>query len=354
MANSFLQEYVFSLIPKVDSSALKGASKQIATKISESMQSSAQSFYNELNKEENVKGLKSQIELIERYKEQGGQLTLEEYKKYESLKKQVGTMDLTPGTPTKTGKFAVIGVKLIEKISGAITAIQGSIEVTQAVEKKADEIVKQATKISNQFVSSQSMFVDKDTRNIMATFGVNATGAQGIQAALSGSGMDISDLGIATAGQRKLFSRLYGAYIEGINKIDPEKLEAFNENVQEYQALRAEFDIKIQTAIMKVLAESDALPRLLDTLSKGLELVVDIMSSPGVAFAFDTVINFLNAILEISNAFKSAGAWLLGVKGTNIANTWNNSSTTNYNYGNTYSGGFSTALNLQSSQINLL
>lgn len=354
MANSFLQEYVFSLIPKVDSSALKGASKQIATKISESMQSSAQSFYNELNKEENVKGLKSQIELIERYKEQGGQLTLEEYKKYESLKKQVSTMDMTPGVPTKTGKFAVIGVKLIEKIAGAITAINASIEVTQAVEEVAKKVVTQVTKISNQFVSSQSMFVDKDTRNIMATFGVNATGAQGIQAALSGSGMDVSDLGIATAGQRKLFSRLYGAYIEGINKIDPEKLEAFNKNVQEYQALREEFHIKVQTAIMKVLAESDSLPRLLDTLSTGLELVVDIMSSPGVAFAFDTVINFLNAILEISNVFKSAGAWLLGVKGTNIANTWNNSSTTNYNYGNTYNGGFSTALNLQSSQINLL
>lgn len=345
MANSFLQEYVFSLIPKVDSSALKGASKQIATKLSESMQSSAQSFYNEL---------KSQIELIERYKEQGGQLTLEEYKKYESLKKQVSTMDMTPGVPTKTGKFAVIGVKLIEKIAGSITAINASIEVTQAVEEVAKKVVTQVTKISNQFVSSQSMFVDKDTRNIMATFGVNATGAQGIQAALSGSGMGVSDLGIATAGQRKLFSRLYGAYIEGINKIDPEKLEAFNENVQEYQALREEFHIKVQTAIMKVLAESDALPRLLDTLSKGLELVVEIMSSPSVSFAFDTVINFLNAILEISNAFKSAGAWLLGVKGTNIANTWNNSSTTNYNYGNTYNGGFGTALSLQSSQINLL
>ena len=228
MANSFLQEYVFSLIPKVDSSALKGASKQIATKISESMQSSAQSFYNELNKEENVKGLKSQIELIERFKEQGGQLTLEEYKKYESLKKQVSTMDMTPGVPTKTGKFAVIGVKLIEKIAGAITAINASIEVTQAVEEVAKKVVAQVTKISNQFVSSQSMFVNKDTRNIMATFGVNAAGAQGIQAALSGSGMDVSDLGIATAGQRKLFSRLYGAYIEGINSIDPEKLEAFN------------------------------------------------------------------------------------------------------------------------------
>ena len=308
MANSFLQEYVFSLIPKVDSSALKGASKQIATKISESMQSSAQSFYNELNKEENVKGLKSQIELIERFKEQGGQLTLEEYKKYESLKKQVSTMDMTPGVPTKTGKFAVIGVKLIEKIAGAITAINASIEVTQAVEEVAKKVVTQVTNISNRFVSSQSMLVDKDTRNIMATFGVNAAGAQGIQAALSGSGMDVSDLGIATAGQRKLFSRLYGTYIEGINSIDPEKLEAFNENVQEYQALRAEFNIKVQTAIMKVLAQSDALPRLLDTLSTGLELVIDIMSSPGVAFAFDTVINFLNAILEISNAFKSAGA----------------------------------------------
>lgn len=354
MANSFLQEYVFSLIPKVDSSALKGASKQIATKISESMQSSAQSFYNELNKEENVKGLKSQIELIERYKEQGGQLTLEEYKKYESLKKQVSTMDMTPGVPTKTGKSAVIGVKLIEKITGAITAINASIEVTQAVEEVAKKVVTQVTKISNQFVSSQSMFVDKGTRNIMATFGVNATGAQGIQAALSGSGMDVSDLGIATAGQRRLFSGLYNTYIEGINKIDPEKLESFNENVQKYQELRAQFDIKIQTAIMKVLAESDALPRLLDTMSKGLDLIVEIMSSPGVAFAFDTVINFLNAILEISNAFKSAGAWLLGAKGTNIANTWNNSSTTNYNYGNNYTGGYGAALSLQSSQINLL
>lgn len=353
MANSFLQEYVFSLIPKVDSSALKGASKQIATKISESMQSSAQSFYNELNKEENVKGLKSQIELIERYKEQGGQLTLEEYKKYESLKKQVSTMDMTPWVPTKTGKFAVIGVKLIEKISGVATQIGSLIEVIRWANEIGQKIAENAAKISNQFVSSKSMFVDKGTRNIMATFGINAAGAQGIQAALSGSGMDISDLGIATAGQRKIFNRLYRTYMEGINSIDPEKLEAFNENVQEYQALRAEFDIKIQTAIMKVLAESDALPRLLESLEKGLDAIIELISSPLVQFAFDTVINFLTAIIELGNTLTLGLAHIVN-GGHSTTNTWNNSSTTNYNYGNTYNGGFGTALSLQSSQINLL
>ena len=353
MANSFLQEYVFSLIPKVDSSALKGASKQIATKISESMQSSAQSFYNELNKEENVKGLKSQIELIEKYKEQGGQLTLEEYKKYESLKKQVSTMDMTPGVPTKTGKFAVIGVKLIEKISGVATQIGLLIEVIRWANEIGQKIAENAAKISNQFVSSKSMFVDKGTRNIMATFGINATGAQGIQAALSGAGMDISDLGIATAGQRKIFSRLYHTYMEGINSIDPEKLEAFNENVQEYQALRAEFDIKIQTAIMKVLAESGALPRLLESLEKGLDAIIELISSPLVQFAFDTVINFLTAIIELGNTLTLGLAHIVN-GGPSTTNTWNNSSTTNYNYGNTYNGGFGTALSLQSSQINLL
>lgn len=353
MANSFLQEYVFSLIPKVDSSALKGASKQIATKISESMQSSAQSFYNELNKEENVKGLKSQIELIERYKEQGGQLTLEEYKKYESLKKQVSTMDMTPGVPTKTGKFAVIGVKLIEKISGVATQIGSLIEVIRWANEIGQKIAENAAKISNQFVSSKSMFVDKGTRNIMATFGINATGAQGIQAALSGSGMDISDLGIATAGQRKIFNRLYRTYMEGINSIDPEKLEAFNENVQEYQALRAEFDIKIQTAIMKVLAESGQLPRLLESLEKGLDAIIELISSPLVQFAFDTVINFLTAIIELGNTLTLGLAHIVN-GGHSTTNTWNNSSTTNYNYGNTYNGGFGTALSLQSSQINLL
>lgn len=353
MANSFLQEYVFSLIPKVDSSALKGASKQIATKISESMQSSAQSFYNELNKEENVKGLKSQIELIERFKEQGGQLTLEEYKKYESLKKQVSTMDMTPGVPTKTGRFAVIGVKLIEKISGVATQIGSLIEVIRWANEIGQKIAENAAKISNQFVSSKSMFVDKGTRNIMATFGINATGAQGIQAALSGAGMDISDLGIATAGQRKIFSRLYRTYMEGINSIDPEKLEAFNENVQEYQALRAEFDIKIQTAIMKVLAESGALPRLLESLEKGLDAIIELISSPLVQFAFDTVINFLTAIIELGNTLTLGLAHIVN-GGHSTTNTWNNSSTTNYNYGNTYNGGFGTALSLQSSQINLL
>lgn len=353
MANSFLQEYVFSLIPKVDSSALKGASKQIATKISESMQSSAQSFYNELNKEENVKGLKSQIELIEKYKEQGGQLTLEEYKKYESLKKQVSTMDMTPGVPTKTGKFAAIGVKLIGKISGVTTQIGSLIEVIRWANEIGQKIAENAANISNQFVSSKSMFVDKGTRNIMATFGINATGAQGIQAALSGAGMDISDLGIATAGQRKIFSRLYRTYMEGINSIDPEKLEAFNENVQEYQALRAEFDIKIQTAIMKVLTESGQLPRLLESLEKGLDAIIELISSPLVQFAFDTVINFLTAIIELGNTLTLGLAHIVN-GGPSTTNTWNNSSTTNYNYGNTYNGGFGTALSLQSSQINLL
>ena len=197
------------------------------------------------------------------------------------------------------------------------------------------------------------MFVDRGTRNIMATFGINATGAQGIQAALSGAGMDISDLGIATAGQRKIFSRLYRTYMEGINSIDPEKLEAFNENVQEYQALRAEFDIKIQTAIMKVLAESGQLPRLLESLEKGLDAIIELISSPLVQFAFDTVINFLTAIIELGNTLTLGLAHIVN-GGHSTTNTWNNSSTTNYNYGNTYNGGFGTALSLQSSQINLL
>ena len=197
------------------------------------------------------------------------------------------------------------------------------------------------------------MFVDKGTRNIMATFGINAAGAQGIQAALSGTGMDISDLGIATAGQRKIFSRLYRTYMEGINSIDPEKLEAFNENVQEYQALRAEFDIKIQTAIMKVLSESGQLPRLLESLEKGLDAIIELISSPLVQFAFDTVINFLTAIIELGNTLTLGLAHIVN-GGPSTTNTWNNSSTTNYNYGNTYNGGFGTALSLQSSQINLL
>ena len=112
-------------------------------------------------------------------------------------------------------------------------------------------------------------------------------------------------------------------------------------------------NIKIQTAIMKVLAESTSLPRLLESLEKGLDAIIELISSPLVQFAFDTVINFLTAIIELGNTLTLGLAHIVN-GGPSTTNTWNNSSTTNYNYGNTYNGGFGTALSLQSSQINLL
>ena len=353
MANSFLQEYVFSLVPKVDSAALKKAEATMGS----SVKALAAKYNAELKRTEAVK---ASIEEREKKlkvlsdKQKQGPLTKKQTDEYNRLLKELSVLEGQKNIVAPKGaKLAADITKLSGKISGVATQIGSLIEVIRWANEIGQKIAENAAKISNQFVSSKSMFVDKGTRNIMATFGVNAAGAQGIQAALSGSGMDISDLGIATAGQRKLFSRLYSTYMEGINSIDPEKLEAFNENVQEYQALRAEFDIKIQTAIMKVLAESESLPRLLEALEKGLDAIIELISSPLVQFAFDTVINFLTAIIELGNTLTSGLARIFGGN-SSTTNTWNNSSTTNYNYGNTYSGGFGTALSLQSSQINLL
>ena len=353
MANSFLQEYVFSLVPKVDSAALKKAEATMGS----SVKALAAKYNAELKRTEPIKKayedrVKRLQELVDRQKH--GPLSKKQEEEYNKLIKEIsvlkGQKDIVA---PKGAKLAADVTKLSGKISGVATQIGSLIEVIRWANEIGQKIAENAANISNQFVSSKSMFVNKGTRNIMATFGINATGAQGIQAALSGAGMDISDLGIATAGQRKIFSRLYRTYMEGINSIDPEKLEAFNENVQEYQALRAEFDIKIQTAIMKVLTESGQLPRLLESLEKGLDAIIELISSPLVQFAFDTVINFLTAIIELGNTLTLGLAHIVN-GGPSTTNTWNNSSTTNYNYGNTYNGGFGTALSLQSSQINLL
>lgn len=234
---------------------------------------------------------------------------------------------LSEVTHNGIGEFSFV----FDKMKGAGASISSLLGILSEATSKAMEILEKSTEMSNKFVSGNSMFVDTATRDKMLKFGVSSTTAQSIIETESLMGIDASDYALLTEGQRELFDRLMQHYEEGLENIDPQKLEEFNEAMQEYQLRFAEFKMDLKLGVLELFAESDALKDLGDTVMDFLESLTDLLSSPLVKFGFDSFIKFLDTIISIlSVPFKLIGGIGGGNTTTTTTNNYNN--TTN-NYG---------------------
>ena len=203
------------------------------------------------------------------------------------------------------------------------------VQAVKAAWEAAQKIAEEAVEFSNQFISQSSMFVDEDIRDLMAKFGISSEQAQSMNYASNALGIDLEDYSKLTEGQRKLFAELMQEYQEGLDSIDDQKLQRFNESVQEYQETTTKFQMKLQLSLYKILAESDAVPELLDTIGETLESITNIISSDAFQTAADIILGIINGILEFATAPLNFIGSLFGGNDSGSSSTTNNNSTTN-------------------------
>lgn len=225
---------------------------------------------------------------------------------------------------TRFEKSAAIFNKSLGAMSHTVSA---AASIFSMAKEKAEELAEAAKEFSNEFVTASSIFVDSSVKSTMAQFGVSSEKAQAYNTVLGELGLTTSDIATMTQGQTDAMNKLMGVYEEGLKNINPDKLKRFNESVQEYQYLQAEFNVKMKTAVMQLLAESDALPEMLDTLESFMDKVIGLLSSDAAQFAFDTFISFLDTILSIL----SVPLQLFGGGNLQGSTTNNNTSTTHAN-----------------------
>lgn len=283
----------------------------------------------------------------EKYRELGGEKEEDRLSKLLSKLtgkyEQLGGKDKELELSEKTAK----GAKAMEVLSNTINGLSTKnaalakgvavaagtlalfVTAVIAAYKAANKFADAAVDISNKFVSGSTIRPDTDVRDVMIRYGVDTNRAQAMTATSETLGLDLDDYSKWTSGARKAFKELTNYYEDEINKIDPDKLKRFNEATQEYQLLQAKFQIKLRTSLIKLVSESDVLPKLLDTLSDSMELLTDILSSPAVQVGVETILELINAILSFVNQLGKGINWLLG--GSSSNNTTNTTNTTNKN-----------------------
>lgn len=224
------------------------------------------------------------------------------------------------------------------KVSGIFTKVAGAgmalIGAFKKVFETSMELANKAAKMSNQLNVGGS-FMDMGTRDVMSRYGVNAVQANAMQSALTQMGLNESDLGRLTSAQREAYDELINHFQEGIDRIDPRKLEEFYDTMDEFQMAQAKWKMDIQNAILKLFAESDSFKKLTGSIQQFFELTVEFLESPVVQWFFDVFIEFLNGIMEFANFFLGAFG---GGESSGSSTTNNNTSNTNtyYIYGSDY------------------
>ena len=287
MAMKVMQEYLYSLKPSVDIVAWNKATGQINT------------FLTNQSKKFDAYMKAKQTYNLTKFKLGLANLFGKDTTKLDD--------DLEKAGKTKEKLSADLGVKdyfwgtLNKAIKGTTTAFKAATAVMNEVTNNIDRIADKSAEISNKFIAGTSKFVDPDTRNLMAKFGVSSVQAQGIGAVTEAMGISTSDFGRLTSGQIELYNQLMQVYQEGIDSIDTDKLKSFNDSVQEYQKMQAEFQIKLQLAVTKLFAESKTLPQLLDHVGDFFNTVTTLLGNPIVQTGFDAFNKLLDNVVKVAN-----------------------------------------------------
>lgn len=237
---------------------------------------------------------------------------------------------------------------LASKFASAGALFGAWITLLKKTYDSTENLLNVMSEASNKFITGSSMFVDRATRSTMMRFGVGSTQAQAINIAQEKLGISTSEMATLTKGQREAFAQLMKVYQEGIDSIDTDKLESYNKNVQRYEMIRAEFDIKREVAITKLFANASGIDKLIDHFGEFLDSVIDILESPAAQTAMDVFIGFLDGVMSfITNAAKLVNK----IPGFSSGNNVTNNTTTTNNY-NVYSrGSFSSSPYATASEI---
>lgn len=231
----------------------------------------------------------------------------------------------------------------IGQISGKVAIATASIKVVYDL---MQSIVKSATEFSNKMISASSAFVDKDTRQLMATFGVSGQTATGLGSVMNVMGLSTNDLKYMTPGQLSLFSQLMKQWTNGINSIDKESLAKFQEVTQTFQMQMASTQIRFQIELYKMLVSiAPQLEDFFNAIISFLNMLVDLLNNPVIKTALQVIIEVVAWIIKIITAlsqvitFDFSGA-LETLQGntSDVSNYTTTNLTINANSTNTFNG----------------
>ena len=199
-------------------------------------------------------------------------------------------------------------------------AIAGKVSIIVAAMKLIYEIMsgisEQAQTFSNKMISGSSAFVDKNTRQLMATFGVSGQTATGLGSVMNLMGLSSSDLKLMTPGQMQLFGRLMTQWQTGMDSIDPQALDKFQTVMQGFQSEMASAKLQLQIELYKLLV--DLAPEMEFFFNQIINLVksfAGFINSPFAKGFLGTLFDFVGLLIKcvaaifqaLSGDFK--GAW---------------------------------------------
>lgn len=231
----------------------------------------------------------------------------------------------------------------VGQISGKAAIATASIKIIYDLMKS---IVKSATEFSNKMITASSAFVNKDTRQLMATFGVSGQTATGLGSVMNVMGLSTSDLRYMTPGQLSLFSQLMKQWTNGINSIDKESLAKFQEVTQTFQMQMASTQIRFQIELYKMLVSiAPQLEDFFNAIISFLNMLVDLLNNPVIKTALQVIIEVVAWIIKIITAlaqvvtFDFSGA-LETLQGntSDVSNYTTTNLTINANSTNTFNG----------------
>lgn len=230
------------------------------------------------------------------------------------------------GNMANMGKSGLSLSKIISSAPGKLALVAAGVKIILDIMEK---VVKSATEFSNKMITSSSAFVDKDTRNLMARFGVGSQTAAGIGSVTNLMGISPEDMKIMTPGQMQLFSDLMKQWTDGMNSIDKSKLDKFNQVMQDFQKDLASAKLEMQIELYKMLVElGPSLEVFFDGIISFIKGLTKILTSGPVKEALSTLFTILGAILDFIGKLLDivSGNWLFGGFSSKVEDSKSNSS----------------------------
>ena len=198
------------------------------------------------------------------------------------------------------GKFGKALQGFVGNADKLAASFKPLLVVLDLTKESLEAIYDVSSDISNQFVSMQSLFVDREIRDLMAITGVGAIEAQAIQQAQQVTGMSIQELPFATPEQQRMFTEFIETYTESLSELNQSDLDQFNETTQQFQKTIAEAKLELQLTFMKsIIRLAPQLESLFDDVTRGVDSFTNLIEGKGFQRAGQLFISVVEGIVEV-------------------------------------------------------
>lgn len=240
-------------------------------------------------------------------------------------------------TSQKFNKFKDKMSAVTGKVAGFAAGIGTAIGVVQSFVNKIGEAIDKISNYSNQ-LNPLGGFGSTSQRNLMSRYGMTSTQALGFSNTLDAMGLSESDIGRMTESQRAVFNELTSYWNEMMGSLDTEKMQRFNETMEQYQLIQAKFQMGLQGTIMKLLSESPQFEKFMGKIEDLMDATLEFLGSDLVQAVFDGLIGFLTTVVTLLEKAMRLISKIPGFGGgSSVTNNDNSTNTSTFNiYGNDY------------------